>query len=420
MALCRQNAPRLARERRVEDPMRAGDTSYETNVRAAALEIIAEERATRPREDDYRSSGPTAETSSSFASFDDDGVSTTTLSDEDRAHAKILMRDLPRVLRELESGTASDARALAETRRDVADEDWLSAVSAHAETSRLDDEEENDDTDPVSALERLGALEAELREILGDGIVDRALETVNSPSREPEVVPQSTSAPISPPRPRAKLSLMPTPLSKGDRAESFEPPMPSAKKSVEKEKSEWDPYAAFIGMKGKRAPDASEPRARETSAPTERPMRFPLDVSLTHTETLRMMNDLEQRVKEKPTVSSRLRRTEATIEDIAAADERDESRFSREYTRQDAETIIKLARDVGPTGLCVDPEEEPGSREGPIAPTAPPVTPMTDHEATVSEMKSGPDSVRWIAPMAGVESIAEFKQMMDSIFAEDE
>ena len=45
---------------------------------------------------------------------------------------------------------------------------------------------------------------------------------------------------------------------------------------------------------------------------------------------------------------------------------------------------------------------------------------MTDHEATVSEMKSGPDSVRWIAPMAGVESIAEFKQMMDSIFAEDE
>ena len=168
--------------------MRAGDTSYETNVRAAALEIIAEERATRPREDDYRSSGPTAETSSSFASFDDDGVSTTTLSDEDRAHAKILMRDLPRVLRELESGTASDARALAETRRDVADEDWLSAVSAHAETSRLDDEEENDDTDPVSALERLGALEAELREILGDGIVDRALETVNSPSREPEVV----------------------------------------------------------------------------------------------------------------------------------------------------------------------------------------------------------------------------------------
>ena len=132
------------------------------------------------------------------------------------------------------------------------------------------------------------------------------------------------------------------------------------------------------------------------------------------------MNDLEQRVKEKPTVSSRLRRTEATIEDIAAADERDESRLSREYTRQDAETIIKLARDVGPTGLCVDPEEEPGSREGPIAPTAPPVTPMTDHEATVSEMKSGPDSVRWIAPMAGVESIAEFKQMMDSIFSEDE
>ena len=377
--------------------MRAGDTSYETNVRAAALEIIAEERATRPREDDYRSSGPTAETSSSFASFDDDGVSTPTLSDEDRAHAKILMRDLPRVLRELESG-----------------------VSAHAETSRLDDEEENDDTDPVSALERLGALEAELREILGDGIVDRALETVNSPSREPEVVPQSTSAPISPPRPRAKLSLMPTPLGKGDRAESFEPPMPSAKKSVEKEKSEWDPYAAFIGMKGKRAPDASEPRARETSAPTEQPMRFPLDVSLTHTETLRMMNDLEQRVKEKPTVSSRLRRTEATIEDIAAADERDESRFSREYTRQDAETIIKLARDVGPTGLCVDPEEEPGSREGPIAPTAPPVTLMTDHEATVSEMKSGPDSARWSAPMAGIESIAEFKQMMDSIFSEDE
>ena len=400
--------------------MRAGDTSYETNVRAAALEIIAEERATRPREDDYRSSGPTAETSSSFASFDDDGVSTPTLSDEDRAHAKILMRDLPRVLRELESGTASDARALAETRRDVADEDSLSAVSAHAETSRLDDEEENDDTDPVSALERLGALEAELREILGDGIVDRALETVNSPSREPEVVPQSTSAPISPPRPRAKLSLMPTPLGKGDRAESFEPPIPSAKKSVEKEKSEWDPYAAFIGMKGKRAPDASEPRARETSAPTEQPMRFPLDVSLTHTETLRMMNDLEQRVKEKPTVSSRLRRTEATIEDIAAADERDESRFSREYTRQDAETIIKLARDVGPTGLCVDPEEEPGSREGPIAPTAPPVTPMTDHEATVSEMKSGPDSARWSAPMAGIESIAEFKQMMDSIFSEDE
>ena len=120
----------------------------------------------------------------------------------------------------------------------------------------------------------------------------------------------------------------------------------------------------FIGMKGKRASDASEPRARETSAPTERPMRFPLDVSLTHTETLRMMNDLEQRVKEKPIVSSRLRRTEATIEDIAAADERDESRLSREYTRQDAETIIKLARDVGPTGLCVDPEEEPARGVG--------------------------------------------------------
>ena len=83
------------------------------------------------------------------------------------------MRDLPRVLRELSRGRRRTP-GRSRRRADVADEDSLSAVSAHAETSRLDDEEENDDTDPVSALERLGALEAELREILGDGIVDRA------------------------------------------------------------------------------------------------------------------------------------------------------------------------------------------------------------------------------------------------------
>lgn len=93
--------------------MRAGgDAAYDASVRAAALEIIAEERATRASEVDYQPSGSTAETSSSFASFDDDGVSTTTLSDEDRAHAKILMRDLPRVLRELEAGVGVGRRGV--------------------------------------------------------------------------------------------------------------------------------------------------------------------------------------------------------------------------------------------------------------------------------------------------------------------
>lgn len=411
--------------------MRAGDAVYDASVRAAALEIIAEERATRASEVDYQPSGSTAETSSSFASFDDDGVSTTTLSDEDRAHAKILMRDLPRVLRELEAGSASDAGAFEAPTRDfspprrAADgENSILAVSTRAETSKFDDNDEV--TDPMSALERLGALEAELREMLGDGIVDRALETVNSPSREPEAVAQPTSAPISPPRPRAKLSLMPTPLGKGDRVGSFEPPIPSATKSAEK--SEWDPYAAFIGMKGKRTSDASGPYTRgEPSAPNpERPIRLPLDVSLTHTETLRMMNDLEQRVKEKPVVSSRRSeekrkddepQPEVSIEDFAEEDERVESRFSREYTRQDAETILNLARDVGPTGLWVDPEEEVGSRQRPMAPMA---IPMSIHETAVSDVESGPTPVRSSALMADVGSITEFKQMLDSIFAEDE
>ena len=411
--------------------MRAGDAAYEASVRTAALEIIAEERVTRASEVDYQPSGSTAETSSSFASFDDDGVSTTTLSAEDRAHARILIRDLPRVLRELEAGSASDAgafeaptRDFSPTRRNADGENSILAVSTRAETLTFDDDDGN--TYPVSALERLGALEAELREILGDGIVDRALETVDSPRREPEAVPQPTSAPISPPRPRAKFSLMPTPLGKGDRVGSFEPLIPSATKSAEK--SEWDPYAAFIGMKGKRASDATGPYTRgEHSAPIpERSIRLPLDVSLTHAETLRMMNDLEQRVKEKPVVSSRRAEKkrkddepepEVSIEDVATGDERVESRFSREYTRQDAETILNLARDVGPTGLWVDPEEEVGSREGPMASMA--VT-MSNHETGVSDVESGPTLVRSGAPMADVESTDEFKQMLDAIFAEDE
>jgi hypothetical protein len=138
---------------------------------------------------------------------------------------------------------------------------------------------------------------------------------------------------------------------------------------------------------------------------------------LTHETTLKLVADLEEKVKSKPieftraptnlykdvVVAARLE-DEVVVEDVEDGDSGDEERrFTHQYTREDAATILELASE--------DDQIDSWSNAVASDDFHPRATPR------FSPMTRGVDSTPSIA---GVESLSEFKLMMESVFDEDD
>ena len=402
------------------------DVDVDVDLRARALEIMRDERGAG--DDANRRSSGILDVASD--AFDDDELDEINL-----AQARVLMRDLPRVLAQLEGETTGSGRA----------EDGAAAPERDAER----DARERDARDSErpwrpwepskgSALERLRALEDELRELLGERVVDEALQSVvETPTKAasaaalPGVVERAPSPPlntietrrsdeaeISTPAPRVALSLTPMPVEDSPEAKAnFEPAMTSPKPAGGDD-APWDPYAAFMGVGREQAlrPRSSAPPT-PVSPPKARVLGLPVDASLTHETTLKLVADLEEKVKSKPieytraptnlykdVVATARLEDEVVVEDVEDGDSGDEERrFTHQYTREDAATILELANE----------DDQIDSWSNAVAgddlhPRAPPI---------VSPMMRGDNSTPSIA---GVESMNEFKLMMESVFDEDD
>lgn len=448
----------------------------ERDARAMALRIIAEE------ERDGWSRPLTSDADDAFQRrFGALGVDEVTerLTEEEALQAKILMRDLPRVLAALEATGARESRGEPEStsvaKAHTQEEEEEPAVLSLNDAVGVEDENSVEDDGTVSgvsknqsrsetttttmmvptgedagvwhpgkgtALERVCALEAELRMILGEDIVSSALDgelkssvggdglsaggsgTQDETSRGAANAASAVAEAVETPTPRKKLVLMPTPIGKGDESPDlpdFEPASAPVAKDTAAERSRanqaWDPYSAFIGVaKERHISPRTEPLTSNPISPPKASGGVNVDFSLTHDETMRLVADLEQKVKSSPKVKSPRPslseyKNDVVIEDVAEDEENDEQKYTHQYTKADANSILELAepeRGDESTGLWRARDEED-------------VTPRPPSTVKPSPREAG-DGVQDVTEsayepkIAGVESLAEFKMMMDSVF----
>jgi len=343
-----------------------------------------------------------------------------------------------------------------------------------------------------SAIERLAALERELRMILGDDVVEEALrledeggdgdaceedvassamapslttmisssvlvsaeveEDVETPElrdvastsettvEAPDVVRASTTEDTDEDTPRRTLNVVPT--SSSVRTIEVSAPEPGV---VE----EWDPYSAFMKRGLSRAPKTSplkhevekeeeeeeEEEEELTSSAVFTPpkiakptLMIPSDPSLTHDETLRLVAELENRVKSAPKPapyasplhqSPGLQRATSTVfvEDITGKDDSgsdDEQRYAHQYTQRDAVAILEQIESesgvTAVTGIWRDaPKPEPAI-----------IAPRSRHgKEVVIDDNDISDNIP-VPMISGVESLSDFKLMMSSVFDDDD
>lgn len=334
-----------------------------------------------------------------------------------------------------------------------------------------------------SAVERLAALERELRMILGDDVVEEALrledaggdgdareedvasaavapsltmisssvsgsvgveEDVETPGvrdvtstsettvEAPDVVRASTTEDTDEDTPRRTLDVVPT--SSSVRTIEVSAPEPVVV-------DEWDPYSAFMKRGPSRAPKTSPLKHEDDNEEEEEeltssavftppkvakaPLMIPSDPSLTHDETLRLVAELENRVKSAPKPapyasplhqSPGLQRATSTVfvEDITGKDDGgsdDEQRYAYQYTQRDAVAILEQIESesgvTAVTGIWRDaPEPEPAI-----------VAPRSRHgKEVVVDDNDISDNLQ----ISGVESLSDFKLMMSSVFDDDD
>lgn len=447
----------------------------ERDAHAMALRIIAEE------ERDGWSRPLTSDADDAFQRrFGALGVDEATerLTEEEALQAKILMRDLPRVLAALEATGVRESRGEPESSSVAAaqtkeEEPVLSPPSPN-DAVRVEDENSVDGDGTVSgvsknqsrsetttmmttgedvdvwhpgkgtALERVCALEAELRMILGEDIVNSALDgelkssvggdglSAGGSGAQDETsrddverfgaanAASAVAEAMETPTPRKKLVLMPTPIGKGDESPDLPGCQPAAApvaKDTAAANQVWDPYSAFIGVaKERHFSPRTEPLTSNPISPPKASGGMNVDFSLTHDETMRLVADLEQKVKSSPKVKSPRPslseyKNDVVIEDVAEDEENDEQKYTHQYTKADANSILELAepeRGGESTGLWRARDEED-------------VTPRPPSTVKPSPRDAG-DGVQDVTEsayepkIAGVESLAEFKMMMDSVF----
>lgn len=450
----------------------------ERDARAMALRIIAEE------ERDGWSRPLTSDADDAFQRrFGALGIDEATerLTEEEALQAKILMRDLPRVLAALEATGARESRgepesssaAGAQTKEEepVLSPPSPNAVRVEAGNSVDDDRTVSDVSKNQSrsetttmmttgedvgvwrpgkgtALERVCALEAELRMILGEDIVSSALDGELKSSvvgdglsaggsgtpgetshddvdrRDAANAASAIAEAVETPTPRKKLVLMPTPIGKGDESPDlpdFEPASAPAAKDTAAERPQanqaWDPYSAFIGVaKERHFSPRTEPLTSNPISPPKASGGVNVDFSLTHDETMRLVADLEQKVKSSPKVKSPRPslseyKNDVVIEDMAEDEENDEQKYTHQYTKADANSILELAepeRGDESTGLWRARDEED------VTPRPPSTVKPSPRDA--GEGVQGVKESVFEPQIVGVESLAEFKMMMDSVF----
>jgi hypothetical protein len=221
--------------------------------------------------------------------------------------------------------------------------------------------------------------------------------------------------------PRATLSLTPTPVRDSPEAD-FGPT--TSPKPVGGDAAPWDPYAAFIGIGREHGlrPRSNAPPT-PVSLPKPRLLTTPVDASLTHETTLRLVSDLEEKVKSQvksrplpfaraPTnlykdtvgISSSRFEDEVVVEDVKDDGSGDEERsFAHQYMKEDAATILELANEDD----LIDSSSNAVADED-LRPRVPP---------SVSPIIRGAD---FTPSIAGAESLSEFQLVMESVFAEDD
>jgi len=264
--------------------------------------------------------------------------------------------------------SGDDARETGEDARAIALEITRASERASSDVSRhfvVEDEVEDEDDVRLSsgrseswtpssgsATERLRALEDELREMLGERVVEEAMRGLKVDGEEDEASAATAEAPeprAETPRPREKLDLAPTPMAKeGPEGKSASRRGASASATANARDDEpWDPYAAFIGIRRQKEPERPrevEPHVSLAAAASK--VMIPLDKSLTHGETLRLVADLEKKVKPASAADSLypnlhlVSEPEVIVEDVK--DETVERNFTQQYTREDAATILEL------------------------------------------------------------------------------
>ena len=449
--------------------------AMEREARAMALRIIAEE------ERDGWSRPLTSEADDAFQRrFGALGLdeATESLTEDEALQAKILMRDLPRVLAELEAtgekGSRGEPELVAalhtkeepvlspppnattdamriEDENDVGDDRTCSGVSKNQSRSETTTTRTGEDVGvwrpgKGTALERVCALEAELRMILGEDIVSSALDgelrssiddgssaggsgTPDEMLREVERFGANEASAVAEtvetPTPRKKLVLMPTPIGKGDESPDppdFEPVSAPVAKDTSAERPQrdqaWDPYSAFIGVaKERHYSPRTEPLTSNPISPPKASGGMTVDFSLTHDETMRLVADLEQKVKSSPKVKSPRPslseyKNDVMIEDVAEDEENDEQKYTHQYTKADAKSILELTepeRGDEYTGLWRTRDEED------VTPRPPSTVKPSPRDAG-DGVKDATENAVYESKIAGVESLAEFKMMMDSVF----
>lgn len=172
--------------------------------------------------------------------------------------------------------SGDDARETGEDARAIALEITRASERASSDVSRhfvVEDEVEDEDDVRLSsgrseswtpssgsATERLRALEDELREMLGERVVEEAMRGLKVDGEEDEASAATAEAPeprAETPRPREKLDLAPTPMAKeGPEGKSASRRGASASATANARDDEpWDPYAAFIGIRRQKEPE---------------------------------------------------------------------------------------------------------------------------------------------------------------------
>jgi hypothetical protein len=246
-----------------------------------------------------------------------------------------------------------------------------------------------------------------------------------------DVVRASTTEDTDEDTPRRTLDVVPT--SSSVRTIEVSAPEPGV---VE----EWDPYSAFMKRGPSRAPKTSSLKHEEekeelTSSAVFTPpkvaktaLMIASDPSLTHDETLRLVAELENRVKSAPKPapyasplhqSPGLQRATSTVfvEDITGKDDGgsdDEQRYAHQYTQHDAVAILEQIESesgvTAVTGIWRDaPEPEPAI-----------IAPRSRHGKEVVYDDNDISDNLQVPMISGVESLSDFKLMMSSVFDDDD
>jgi len=282
----------------------------------------------------------------------------------------------------------------------------------------------------TTTLDRLRALERELRDVLGDDVIDDVVASVTARCAGDDVERRRGVG-----RARER-SLSPV---RGTRARSPSATLreTNANDIASEANEEWDPYRAFLAKPGRgRAREEAErsvdeeARTRETmgeraafALPVAESCAMTsesLDQSLARVETSRRVSDVVERArarvesKRAPSAAYETRdvaRGESGIfiEDITDEDDDDEQGYAHQYTREDAEAILKRIESDEAFGTGIwraSDDEEP--RPSPVL--AP--HPRRAHAAGVEKLNAA-----WTS-RSTVESLSEFKTVLNAVFDE--